>query len=168
VSSCFTTSSSRTTPAKVTTAASLISTYVTGGVPPSSFKNPHFWHSCGHLVQRILIAPPCFHSTSSSGIPISLLQPASSCFNTKSSSGTPPSRDARFAALNSTYNSLGISTFSFNNPHGWHSCGHNLLPILTAPTCFPTTFSWEPPYSRLHPAPTCFQTLLRQTVPRLS
>jgi len=145
VSFCFTSSSSRTPPAKVTTAASLISTYVTGGGPPSSFKNPHVWHSCGHLVQRILTAPCCFHSTSSSGIPTSLLQPASSCFNTTVSSSTPPSKVTTVAALNTTYDTLGISPFSSTNPHGWHSCGHILLPILTAPFCFPTTFSWEPP-----------------------
>ena len=60
------------------------------------------------------------------------------------------------------------------NPHGdiflhyvidWHSCGHLLLHILTAPSCFPTTSSSGTHTAQLQPAPSCFPTTSSSATP---
>ena len=60
------------------------------------------------------------------------------------------------------------------NPHGgiflhyvmgWYPCGHLLLHILTAPSCFPTTSSSGTPTAQLQPAPSCFSTTYSSATP---
>jgi len=53
----------------------------------------------------------------------------------------PPAKVKMAAALISTYFTGGGPASSFTNPHGWQTCGHLLLRILTASTFFPTTSS---------------------------
>ena len=158
-------STSRTTPANVTTVAALNNNYVTGGVPPFSSTNPHGWHSCGNLLKRILTAPSCFRTTSNSGTPLarlhseptcfpttsssgssmSRLQIASSCFPTIYSSGCPTDNVTTATALNYTQFTCGGQPFSSPNRHGWQSCLNLLVRILTAAGFFKLRLLQAPP-----------------------
>jgi hypothetical protein len=153
--------------AKVRTAAALNSTYFTGGGPPSSSNNLHGWDSCGHVLLRILTAPSCFPTTSSSGTSTSRLHPALTCFITRCFSGTPQAKATTATALNFTYFTGGVPPSYSINPHCWQSCGHLLLRILTAASFFLLRLLQALPRLGYKPGLLVFQPRLPQALPRL-